>query len=275
MAKGKTYEEFVEKFEPKKTTDDCYTPPLVYEAVADWVATRYGLNSDDFVRPFYPEGDYEHFDYGNKIVVDNPPFSILTQIIKFYVDKNIKFFLFAPTLTGLVRYSDYCTAIPIGISVTYENKARVNTSFVTNLEPHEIRMMSAPSLYKAVKKADEQFFKTLTKKVPKYEYPLDVITSAQMYQYSRLGVDFAIKRDESERISTLDSQRASKKSIFGCGLLISDKKKAEREKAEREKAEREKAEREKAEREKAEREKVEVWTLSERELKLIANLNTN
>ncbi len=24
--KSKTYEEFVEKFKPKKTTDDCYTP---------------------------------------------------------------------------------------------------------------------------------------------------------------------------------------------------------------------------------------------------------
>lgn len=34
--KSKTYEEFVEKFKPKKTTDDCMTPPLVYDAVKDW-----------------------------------------------------------------------------------------------------------------------------------------------------------------------------------------------------------------------------------------------
>lgn len=27
------YDAFVEKFTPKKTTDDCYTPPLVYDAV--------------------------------------------------------------------------------------------------------------------------------------------------------------------------------------------------------------------------------------------------
>lgn len=27
------YEGFVEKFKPKKTTDDCYTPPEIYEAV--------------------------------------------------------------------------------------------------------------------------------------------------------------------------------------------------------------------------------------------------
>ena len=27
MAKNETYEEFVDKFKPKLTTDDCYTPP--------------------------------------------------------------------------------------------------------------------------------------------------------------------------------------------------------------------------------------------------------
>ena len=31
--KSKTYEEFVEKFKPKLTTDDCYTPPLIYDTV--------------------------------------------------------------------------------------------------------------------------------------------------------------------------------------------------------------------------------------------------
>ncbi len=27
MAKSKSYDEFVEKFKPKLTTDDCYSPP--------------------------------------------------------------------------------------------------------------------------------------------------------------------------------------------------------------------------------------------------------
>ena len=34
--KNQTYDEFIEKFKLKKTTDDCYTPPLVYEAVFGW-----------------------------------------------------------------------------------------------------------------------------------------------------------------------------------------------------------------------------------------------
>ncbi len=36
MPKPNTYEEFVDKFKPKKTTDDCYTPGAIYEVVKDW-----------------------------------------------------------------------------------------------------------------------------------------------------------------------------------------------------------------------------------------------
>ena len=62
---GKTHEEnneeynaFVDEFKPKKTTDDCYTPDNVYNAIADWVAAEYHISRDNFVRPFYPGGDY-------------------------------------------------------------------------------------------------------------------------------------------------------------------------------------------------------------------------
>ena len=44
--KSKTYEEFLDKFEAKKTTDDCYTPKNIYDAVAEYVENRYGLNRD-------------------------------------------------------------------------------------------------------------------------------------------------------------------------------------------------------------------------------------
>ena len=33
---SETYEAFTEKFKVKKTTDDCYTPENVHDAVADW-----------------------------------------------------------------------------------------------------------------------------------------------------------------------------------------------------------------------------------------------
>lgn len=50
------YNEFLDKFEIKKTTDDCYTPDAIYEAVAEWVAEEYKVDRKDFVRPFYPGG---------------------------------------------------------------------------------------------------------------------------------------------------------------------------------------------------------------------------
>ena len=40
LPKSKTYEEFVEKFKPKKTTDDCYTPPTIYEIVKQWACNE-------------------------------------------------------------------------------------------------------------------------------------------------------------------------------------------------------------------------------------------
>ena len=255
--KNKNYEEFVDKFKPKLTTDDCYTPPAVYDAVAKWVSNEYGTDESNYVRPFYPGGDYENYDYTEKIVVDNPPFSILAAIVKFYVEHGIKFFLFAPTLSSITRLSDICTALCIGVTVTYENGAEVNTSFVTNLDNPEIRMRTPPSLFKTVTEANKKNVKSLKKQLPKYSYPPEVISSASIYAYGRCGIDFVIPRSESVRISALDAQKATKKSIFGGGLLLSERLTAEREKAEREKAEREKAER---------------WEISEREREIIKSL---
>lgn len=50
------YNEFLQKFEIQKTTDDCYTPDKVYEAVADWVSKEYKVPRSKMIRPFYPGG---------------------------------------------------------------------------------------------------------------------------------------------------------------------------------------------------------------------------
>lgn len=34
------YKAFVDKFKPKLTTNDCYTPPNIYETVKEWVFER-------------------------------------------------------------------------------------------------------------------------------------------------------------------------------------------------------------------------------------------
>ena len=249
------YQAFLEKFKNKKTTDDCYTPAVVYEAVANWVSETYRIDRKHFERPFYPGGDYQNAEYPKGcVVVDNPPFSILAEILQFYSKKGIKFFLFAPTLTLFSSSSSSSsTALPVYAQVTYENGANVATSFLTNLEPRNIRLRSAPTLWKAVHDANEENLRAQHRELPKYSYPDYIITSTRVGQYSRYGIDFVVPVDESEPISQLDSQKASGKAIYGKGYIVSERVKAEREKAEREKAER--------------------WELSPREMEIIKSLS--
>ena len=261
--KNQDYKDFVEKFKPKKTTDDCYTPPLVYEAISDWVANEYNLDKSTFCRPFYPGGDYENYDYSGKIVVDNPPFSLLAKILDFYTRNKIKCFLFAPTLTMLSnkRCCDY-TVILCGISITYANGARVNTSFITNLDDPDLQIRAVPVLYEAVKLADDKTLSAIKKQFPKYSYPDSVITSAKLYPFAKYGIDIKIKKSQCHFIRALDSQRAEKKAIFGGGFLVSDSVKAELQKAELQKAELQKAE----------ATETNNWELSSEELLIIKSL---
>ena len=224
------YQAFLEKFVPKKTTDDCYTPEPVYDAVAKWVAEEYHVAPRHFVRPFYPGGDYQAFDYlPDAIVVDNPPFSILSEIIRFYTKRGIRFFLFGPTLTLFSSSSSsLVTAIPTAATVVYENGASVNTSFITNLEDPSIRLRSAPTLYRAVTAAVEETLRAKRVELPKYSYPDEVVTSAFVARLSRYGVDFCVSRSESVCIDALDEQKQQGKAIYGKGYLISEKAAAEK-----------------------------------------------
>ena len=217
---NKTYEEFVDKFKPKKTTDDCYTPEIVYKAISDWVSNEYDLNSCDFVRPFYPGGDFEKFDYEDKIVVDNPPFSILSKILDFYLANNVKFFLFAPALVLFTYGNRNVTLIPIKVSITYENGANVATSFITNLENPDIQIYGSKVLYDAVNNANDINLKN--KQLPKYQYPNNVITISRIAKISKYA-DIKIPRSQLYHTSALDVQKESKKGIYGAGFLCSDR----------------------------------------------------
>ena len=226
------YNEFLDKFEQPKTTDDCYTPDKVYDAVVGWVENEYGVDRKDFVRPFYPGGDYEHYKYPKDcIVVDNPPFSILSQILNFYKDNGIKFFLFAPALTLFSSSSSSACAVGAGGQVVYENKANVSTSFLTNLEDDRFR--TAPTLYKAINDAMNEILAETARELPKNDYPDTVVTSTKLSYFSKYGVDFRVSRKESEQIRQLDAQKEKNKGIFGSGYLISEKAAAEKAAAEK------------------------------------------
>lgn len=263
MAKNETYEEFVEKFKPKKTTDDCMTPPEIYEVVKDWACGRYQIDPAVIVRPFWPGGEYENYDYPEGcVVLDNPPFSILSKICKFYLDRGIKFFLFAPSLTCL-NIDMRANHIICDTQVEYENGARVRTSFVTNLGDGETVMESAPDLSMWINEAVDELRARKVKKLPKYEYPDHVITSARMQYYASHGVTLKIKRRDCTFIRALDMQRKYKKAVFGGGLLLSDKAARDKQTAEREATEYIREYQETS---------VNVWQLSDREKEIVRGL---
>ena len=264
MATGENLDEdeeyltFLDKFALKKTTDDCYTPAPVYDAVAEWVANEYQLSRADFVRPFYPGGAYRNETYKpTDVVVDNPPFSILAEILKFYLDNGVRFFLFAPHLTLFSSSSSSSScAIGVGVVVTYENGAHLPTSFLTNLEDGRFR--SSPSLYAAVNGGVDEYLQQKRQSPPRYAYDHHVLTSNFLAACSRLGIEFGCTKSETLLISRLDSQKETGKTIYGEGYLIGEDAFERREKAEREKAEREKAV---------------MWEISERERAIIASLH--
>ena len=259
MPKSKTYEEFVKKFEPKKTTDDCYTPPTVYEAVKEWACRKYGIDPEKIVRPFYPGGDYQSYDYPEgAVVVDNPPFSILAQICQWYLDRGIPFFLFAPSLTCFSGGGsfDRMNHIVCDCKIEYENGARVKTSFVTSYGG-DVVAQSEPELTRLVNDEVERLRRKKAVKLPKYCYPDHIVTAALMQRYAAHGVRLEIRRGEYLRVGALDAQKKAGKSIFGYGLLLSERAAAERAAAERAAAERAAAER---------------WQLSDREKALVRQL---
>ncbi|MCD7726049.1 MAG: hypothetical protein LUI12_10980, partial [Clostridiales bacterium] len=218
MAYGESYEEFVEKFKPKKTTDDCYTPPLVYEAVASWAVKEYGLEGRQIVRPFYPGGDFENFDYpGGCVVIDNPPFSILKKIKEFYIGRGIDFFLFAPAATLFSTTVEGIGYICANCDIVYDNGARIATSFVTNLDKYFIR--TAPELVELVDEAIKETAKGKVKQLPKYKYPNNVLCFSTLGGINR--VDFTVKREDCCFIRKLDSQKREKP-IYGGGYLTND-----------------------------------------------------
>ena len=252
------YREFIEKFEQKRTTDDCYTPDLIYDTVCEWVVKTYKVDRKNFVRPFYPGGDYQNEKYSeNCIVVDNPPFSIMSEIVNFYVDKGIRFFLFAPCMT-IVNYINRAAAISLQAPVTYENGAIVPTSFLTNLEDKDVAIRTAPELRKKLDEANKAIRKEMTREIPKYSYPDNVVTAAMMGKWSKYGIDQTFYRKDCMVITELDEQKEEGKAIYGRGLLLNTRAAAERAAAERAAAERAAAH---------------CWKLSNRELEIVRGLD--
>lgn len=208
------YDTFVAKFTDKaKTTDDCYTPRDVYDAVVKYVGTIIDLSGKVICRPFYPGGDYENAEYPeNGVVIDNPPFSIFLKICRFYSESEIPFFLFGPAMT-IMRCCKYCTAVVSASQVKFDNGAVVPIGFASNLYKDAV-VITAPILNEMIKSCESQL---PPPKQKKYIYPREVLNVSQLQRLVESGEEFAVKRNECFVVNNLDNYG----NLFGSHLLLS------------------------------------------------------
>lgn len=244
------YDAFLDKFQPKLTTDDCYTPANVYAAVLAWAVDRYGLQGAEVLRPFFPGGDYQTAEYPDGcVVIDNPPFSILSEICAWYDEHRVRYFLFCPGMTTFSINAGRCNYLPCGNSIMFDNGADISISFLTNMGEYKIEL--APDLYAAVAAADTINRQAARAEHPVYSYP-DCVASVAINKLAKYGQTLRIRAEDAVFVRALDSQKDQGKAIYGGGFLLSASAAAEKAAAEKAAALR--------------------WSLSERERTLIASL---
>ena len=223
------YQDFLDKFETPLTTDDCYTPPAVYDAVLNFVGTITNLNGKKVERPFVPGGDYERYPYTDRsVVIDNPPFSLMSKILRFYSERQIPFFLFAPALTLFSAADCDLTYIVSDSDIEYENGAKVRTGFITNLIP-DLRIWCCPQLRDAIIDAqpDED------KSKQGFVYPDNIVTSAILGKITKRSIELKIRKRSCEYLRDSDSANEQGRALYGGGFIMSDRAAAERAAAER------------------------------------------
>ena len=255
------YESYIAKFQEKeKTTDDTYTPPDIYEAVLNYVRSIYPMEGKEILRPFYPGGDYEHAEYPEDgVVIDNPPFTMLTKICKFYSERRIPFFIFGAGLTIFSCLKD-CSVVDVASQIEFSNGAKVKCNFATNLIGDTLVTIS-PELSEAIAACPSQTQKV---NLPKFRYPQGLLSVSDLQTMAKGNLPFSVNRNEAVIVSNLDNH-PKKGGLFGNHLLIS--------KAAAVKAAAVKAAAVKAAAVKAAAVKAIPITLSERERAIIDNLN--
>lgn len=103
------------------------------------------LSGYTVIEPFYNGDDYTAIDYTNKVVVDEPPFNQIMDILNYYRTNGVYFFLYIPALcdiTVLTRHKR--TLIDIGATLIKQNDVTTFTSFITNLEPSNVKLKTYP-----------------------------------------------------------------------------------------------------------------------------------
>ena len=223
-------------------TDEYYTPDSVYEVVLSWVKkTVPSVNHLEVCRPFYKGGDYLSEDYSKKVVIDNPPFSILSDIRSFYLENGIPYFLFAPhqqCFGQRLRRPITDTSIITESAILYEPNFRLTTSFVSNMFGDRA-VLTAPDLSDALDELRREELRRggggcLYKGVKtQYNYPASVVTASRLGKLAK--IPFELRHTEVCFVHHLKQPRpggtTENLKLFGGGFLISKKAQGRLEKA--------------------------------------------
>lgn len=118
----------------RATKDEIYTDEDEYNDLTEFFKQYYPTAfAGPIVRPFYPGGNYEDLTQypDGCLVFDNPPFSIESEIVKFYNKHNIQYILFAPG-NNLNNMYNGCSTWS-GCTIHYD-AAAFFSQFLTNLD---------------------------------------------------------------------------------------------------------------------------------------------
>lgn len=202
----KTSEDFLAKFKPVNGSDECYTPLHIFECVYNYVRKLFPqFNNMENLRPFKPNGNYIREDYVNKIVIDNPPFSILSKIVDFYNVNNVKFWLFAPTLS-IMQYYTKCDIFITKANIKYANGAKIATSFITNMFGDNRIVLDGILTDKIMSQNKKKLF-------IKNKFPF-ILSGARLQKWVNDGKVITIKKEDTLPIIS------SKYKIFGNGCYV-------------------------------------------------------
>lgn len=206
------YLDYLKKFNTVKTPDDTFTPPKIYDAVKQWCMKEYGIpDNAQIIRPFRPDGNYQKEKYPNNcVVIDNPPFSILAEILRWYIEHHIKFFLFCEGKSILGYNIEGVCHIIVGTDIIYDNGAVVNTGFLTNMSDYLIQ--TRPDLKEQIEEASDITRKDNTK----IEWPQEVLTIGKLKKLATHGQDIRLTQNQLQFTRKIGDQ-----GLYGAGYLMS------------------------------------------------------
>lgn len=124
------------------------------------------------------------------------------------------FFLFAPHLT-LLNAGHLACSVFVDVSIVYDNGAKINTGFVTNLDKENM-IRTEPELRKRLIIVQKQ-------EKPKraaYNFPPHLLNSARFGKYADRKL--RIPRKQCQYVNNIESMRLAGKHPFGGSVIVSD-----------------------------------------------------